>query len=387
MEKASSAMPFAALIICIASCSVCFLFDMKRFAAFLFIAAAAHAEIARLKDLVSLEGERDNQLMGYGIVAGLARTGDSQMTIFSTQSLSNLLKRMGVTVDPTQIQVHDMAAVMVSATLPPFAQPGSKLDVTVSAIGDASSLRGGILLLTPLKAGDGQVYAVAQGPVVTGAFIAGRPGNSEAVNHPTTGRTPEGGIVERAPPSVAPGNHFNLQLREADFGNAAKIVDLLNVHFANSVAHAESPGVITVDVPAMYPAGPVAFIAELENLQIEAEHKSKIVINERTGTIVAGKDVEISPVSIMHGNLTIEVRTQMEVSQPGPMSDGKTTVVPQVDVKAKEEKAKNVVLDKGATIEELVRALIAIGSTPRDIIAVLENLSSAGALNAELEVI
>ena len=353
----------------------------------LLLTATAQAEVARLKDLVSLEGERDNQLLGYGLVVGLARTGDSQMTLFSTQSLANLLKRMGVTVDPTLMQIHNTAAAMVSATLPPFAEPGTKIDVTVAAIGDAKSLQGGLLLLTPLKAADGQTYAVAQGPVITGAFIVGRLGNSEAVNHPTVGRTPNGGIVERAPPSVAPGNHFNLQLHQADYSTASRIVDLLNQHFASSVAHAETPGVIAVDVPGLYPAGPVGFVAELEDLSLEADHPAKIVINERTGTIVAGKDVRIAPVSIMHGSLTVQVRTQFDISQPGALSSGQTMAVPQVDVKAKEEKAKNVVLDKGATIEELVKALIAIGSTPRDIIAILENLRSAGALDAQIEVI
>lgn len=380
-------MRFAVRISYIVCCSACCLSNMKKLAALILIPCALHAEVARIRDLVSLEGARDNQLMGYGIVAGLARTGDSQTTLFSTQSLANLLKRMGVTVDPTQMQVHDMASVMVSATLPAYAQPGNKIDVTVSAIGDAKSLQGGVLLLTPLKAADGNVYAVAQGPVVTGAFIAGRLGSNESVNHPTVGRTPEGAIVERAPPSVAPGNHFKLQLHDADFATAAKIVEQLNTHFATMVARADTPGVISVDVPALYPAGPVAFVAELEGLAIDAEHREKIVVNERTGTIVAGKDVMISPVSIMHGSLTVEVRTSYQVSQPAPMSQGKTEVVPQVDVKAKEDKAKNLVLDKGATIEQLVRALIAIGSTPRDIIAVLENLRAAGALDAEIEVI
>jgi flagellar P-ring protein FlgI len=266
---------------------------MKTFAAFFVLVSAAHGEAARLKDLVTLEGARDNQLMGYGLVVGLNRTGDSQTTLFSTQSLANLLKRMGVTVDPTQMQVHDTASVMVSANLPAFAQPGGKIDVTVAAIGDAKSLQGGLLLLTPLKAADGQVYAVAQGPVVTGAFVVGRLGNTEAVNHPTVGRTPGGAIVERAPPSVTPGNRFKLQLREADFTTAANIVALLNAHFADVVARADSPGLISVEVPALYPAGPVAFVAELENLPLEAEHRAKIVINERTGTIVAGKNVQI----------------------------------------------------------------------------------------------
>jgi len=363
-------------------------FDMKKIAAvFLILASAGRAEVARLKDLVSLEGIRDNQLIGYGLVVGLAGTGDKQLTLFSTQSLTNLLKRMGVTVDPTQMQVRNMAAVMVSATLPPFAQPGTRIDVIAAAIGDAKSLQGGVLLLTPLKAADGQVYAVAQGPVITGGFIAGRGGNTQSVNHPTVGRTPDGAIVEKAPPSVPPSNHMRLQLHEADFTTATAIVNLLNQHFANDVARAESPAVIAVDVPPLYPAGPVAFVAELESLSLDADHKSKIVINERTGTIVAGKDIRISPVSIMQGALTVEVRTTYDVSQPAPLSGGKTAVAPQVNVTAKEDKAKNVVLDQGATIEELVRALLAIGSTPRDIIAILENLRSAGALDAEIEVI
>ncbi len=353
----------------------------------LLLAASANGEVARLKDLISLEGERDNQLLGYGLVVGLARTGDSQTTLFSTQSLANLLKRMGVTVDPTLMQVRDTAAVMVSANLPAFAQPGARIDVTVAAIGDAKSLQGGLLLLTPLKAADGQTYAVAQGPVITGAFIAGRLGSSDSVNHPTVGRTPNGAIVERAPPSVAPGNHFKLQLHQADYGTASRIVDLLNQHFAAPVARAETPGVIAVDVPGLYPAGPVAFVAELEDLPIDADRPAKIVINERTGTIVAGKDIRIAPAAILHGALTVEVRTRFDVSQPAPFSPGATAAVPQVEVKAKEEKAKNVVLDKGATIEDLVKALVAIGSTPRDIIAILENLRSAGALNAEIEVI
>src|SRR5579885_123272 len=217
---------------------------MKRLALAL-IPMLACAEPTRLKDLVSLEGVRDNQLMGYGIVVGLAGTGDKQLTLFSTQSLTNMLNRMGVNVNPAQMQVRNMAAVMVSANLPAFAQPGTKIDVTVSAIGDAKSLQGGVLLMTPLKAADAQVYAVAQGPVVTGGFVAGRGGNTSTVNHPTVGRAPEGAIVEKAPPSVPPSNHFKLQLRQADFITAARVAEVLNKHFSGSVARAESPALIS----------------------------------------------------------------------------------------------------------------------------------------------
>lgn len=356
---------------------------------FILAIATASAEPARLKDLVSIEGVRDNQLMGYGIVAGLNNTGDKQLTLFSYQTLANLLKRMGITVDPTLMQVRNMAAVMVSATLPPFAQPGTRIDAIASAIGDAKSLQGGVLLLTPLKAADGQTYAAAQGPVITGAFIAGRGGNTTTVNHPTVGRTPEGAIVERAPPSILPGAHFKLQLRQADFITAARIAEVLNKHYPGKdpIARAESPAVIAVDVPVSFALHSIEFIADLESLSVDADVRAKIVINERTGTIVAGKDVHISPASIMQGSLTVEIHTKLEVSQPEALSQGKTVVTPQVDVKVKEEKAKNIILDKGATIEELVRALQAIGSTPRDVIAILENLLAAGALNAEIEVI
>jgi flagellar P-ring protein FlgI len=361
---------------------------MKTLIAILAIATAS-AEPTRLKELVSIEGVRDNQLMGYGIVVGLNNTGDKQLTLFSYQTLANMLKRMGITVDPAQMQVRNMAAVMVSATLPPFAQPGTRIDAIASAIGDAKSLQGGVLLLTPLKAADGQTYAAAQGPVVTGGFVAGRGGTTSTVNHPTVGRTPEGAIVERAPPSVIPGAHFKLQLRQADFITAARIAEVLNKHYPakEPVARAESPAVIAVDVPLSFASHSVEFIADLEGLSVEPDVRAKIVINERTGTIVAGKDVHIAPVSIMHGALTVEIHTKLDVSQPAPLSEGKTTVTPEVDVKVKEEKAKNIILDKGATIEDLVRALQAIGSTPRDVIAILENLRAAGALDAEIEVI
>ena len=343
---------------------------------------------ARLKDLVDIEGVRDNQLLGYGLVVGLAGTGDKQQTVFTNQSLTNMLERMGVIVSPTAIQVKNTAAAMVTATLPAFAQPGLHIDITVASTGDASNLRGGILLLTSLRGADGQVYAVAQGPVVTGGFVAGRGGAQTTVNHPTVGRSPNGATVERPAPSVAPKNLVRLQLRQSDFTTSARIVDAVNKKFsaASPSAHAENSGLVTVPVPPEFSARTMEFMSQLENLVVEADSAARVVVNERTGTIVLGKEVRISPVAILHGNLSVEVQTVQMVSQPNPLSAGTTEVVPQTTVSAKEEKARTVVLKQGATVEELVRALSAIGSTPRDIIAILQSLRSAGALEAELEV-
>ncbi len=363
---------------------------MKTLVLVLVLAITASAAGTRLKNIATLEGARDNQLMGYGLVVGLNGKGDSQLTIFSNQTLANLLKRMGVTVDPTLMLVRDMAAVMVTANLPPYAQPGTRIDIIAAAIGDARTLQGGLLLMTPLKGADGQVYAVAQGPVITGAFVVGPRGNTDTVNHPTTGRTPDGAIVERAPPSIAPSSKIKLQLREADFTTAARVAAAVNDHFSKEgqpMARAESAALVSIDVPPAYSTRPVEFVAEMENLTVEVDIPAKVVINERTGTIVMGKEVRISPVAIMHGTLSVEVRTDFNVSQPGPMASGQTIVTPEVNVNAKEEKAKNIVLQKGATVEELVRALQAIGSTPRDVIAILDNLHSAGALDAEIDVI
>jgi flagellar P-ring protein precursor FlgI len=350
--------------------------------------ASSHAS-SRLKDLVSIEGVRDNQLVGYGIVVGLNKTGDKAQTVFSAQSLANMLEKMGVAVTSTAIKVSNTAAVMVTATLPPFAQPGTKIDVTAAAIGDATNLQGGLLLMTSLRAANGQVYAVAQGPVVTGGFVAGRGGVSQTVNHPTVGRVPAGASVERPAPSVEPTAHLRLQLRNEDFATASRIVDIVNKEFGaeKPVAQAENSALVDIETPAAWKARMPAFIAAVEELRVEVDSPAKIVVNERTGTIVMGKDVRIAPVAILHGNLSVEIQTRLQVSQPGPMSQGKTEVVPEVSVTAKDVPAKNVLLKEGATVEELVRALTAVGSSARDIIAILQNLRVAGALDAELEVI
>jgi len=347
--------------------------------------AATPAE-TRLKELVTLEGVRDNQLLGYGLVVGLAGTGDRRQTVFSAQSLTNLLERMGLTVSATAIQVKNTASVMVTGTLPPFAQPGSRIDATVAAVGDAPSLQGGILLMTALKGPDGQVYAVAQGPIVIGGFIAGTGGNTQVVNHPTVGRMPNGAIVERLAPSVPIGNQLKLQLQQADFATASRIAGALNKHFGD-VAHAENSALVTVTLPESTRSDPSAFVAEVERVTVDTDRQAKIIVNERTGTIIMGKQVQIAPVAIMQGSLTVEIQTTQEVSQPNALSSGTTQVTPQANLGVRQDAARNLMLKDGATVEELVQALSSIGSTPRDIISILQSLKSAGALEAELEVI
>ena len=362
---------------------------MKSLAILLLIPFAA-AGAVRLKELVSLEGARDNQLLGYGLVVGLNGTGDKRQTVFSAQSLTNILERMGVSVPASALLVRNTAAVIVTATLPPFAQPGTRIDVTASAIGDSANLQGGILLLTSMKAADGQVYAVAQGPVVTGGFVAGKGGNSQTVNHPTVGRVPTGAIVERSPPSIPPSPKVKLQLRNADFTTAARIAAALNLRFAKdapAIAHAENSALVTVNEPAAYADRHVEFLSDIENVSVEADRRQRIVVNERTGTIVMGKDVVIQPTAILHGALSVEIKTIPVISQPQQLSNGTTVVTPQAAAVAKEERAKNVILNNGATVEDLVRGLTAIGSSPRDIIAILQNLRAAGSIDADIEVI
>ena len=307
---------------------------------------------SRLKELVSIEGVRDNQLVGYGLVVGLNGTGDRRQTQFSAQSLTNMLQRMGVTVNPASITVKNTAAVMVTGSLPAFAQPGLKIDVTASSIGDANNLQGGLLVVTSLKGADGQVYAIAQGSIVTGGFVAGRGGASQTVNHPTAGRIPEGATVERPSPLPDLSKTFRLQLRNMDFTTASRIATVLNKKFgpAAPIAHADNGRTVSVVVPVEWTSRAADFVANLENLMVESDGPSRIVINERTGTIVMGKQVHVVPVAIMHGNLSVEVQTTLLVSQPTPMSQGTTQVVPQDKVAITEERARNVVLKDGATL-------------------------------------
>ena len=361
---------------------------MRTLALILALSLAAPAA-SRLKELVSIEGVRDNQLIGYGLVVGLNGTGDRQQTLFSVQSLTNMLQRMGVSVSPSLVTVKNTAAVMVTATLPAYVQPGAKIDVTASSIGDAKALQGGLLLLTSLKGADGQVYAVAQGSVVTGGFVSSRGTASQTVNHPTAGHIPEGATVERPSPSPDLSTRIRLLLREMDFTTARRVADVLNGKFGapeKPIAKVDNGRTVTIAVPAEWSTRAPDFVAELENLTVETDRASRVVVNERTGTIVMGHQVHVAPVAIMHGNLSVEVQTTYKISQPGLLSNGSTEVIPEDKVKSTEEKARNLVLKEGATVEELVRALNAIGSTPRDIIAILQGLRAAGALDADVEV-
>ena len=343
---------------------------------------------AHLKDVTSVEGIRDNPLMGYGLVAGLNGTGDRQQTIFSTQTLANMLQRMGVTVSPTTMLVHNIAAVFVTATLPPFARPGMRIDATISSIGDAKTLEGGTLLLTSLYGPDGQVYGLAQGGMVLGGYSTGGRGNSKQVNHPTVGRITGGVLVEReAAVSLRDVTTVSLLLHNPDYSTARDIAAAINKELGKDSAHAVDSRRVEIAGIEMGADTVPQLLARIEELQVEFTTPAKVIVNERTGTVVMGADVSLGPCSILHGNLAIEVTTHFEVSQPQPLSQGKTEVVPQTTVKAQEGPAQAIHLEEGATVDELIRGLQSIGATARDIVAILQAIKAAGALQAELEIL
>ncbi|MBS1792353.1 MAG: flagellar basal body P-ring protein FlgI [Acidobacteria bacterium] len=342
----------------------------------------------RVKDLADIEGVRSNQLIGYGLVVGLNRTGDRvQQNIYAKQTLQNLLERMGISTASASLKPENIATVLVTANLPPFIRQGSKLDVTVSSIGDARSLQGGTLIITPLKGIDGQIYAVAQGSVSIGGISAGNEGNSVEINHPTVGRVPNGAIVERiVPTELAANNQLTLVLRNEDFSTAAKLNEVINSKFGSGTARALDGRNIEVNLPAKFIDNRVGFIAELESLRLVPEKIAKIVINERTGTIVMGREVRIAAVSISQGGVTVKIGTEYEVSQPNPLTkDGQTTVIPSTTVDVKEKKAESIILPDGATVDEVVRGLRTLGVSARDVISILQAIKTAGAMNAELE--
>ncbi|CAN5416025.1 flagellar basal body P-ring protein FlgI [soil metagenome] len=342
----------------------------------------------RVKDLADIEGVRSNQLIGYGLVVGLNRTGDRvQQNIYARQTLQNLLVRMGISTNAAGLKPENIATVLVTATLPPFARPGSKIDVTVSSIGDAKSLQGGTLIITPLKGLDGQVYAVAQGSISIGGISAGNSGNSVEINHPTVGRMPNGANVERAVPTeLAANNQLVMVLRNEDFSTASRLNQVINAKFGIGTAKALDGRNIEVMLPARYTDNHVGFIAELESLSLKPDKIAKIVINERTGTIVMGREVKIASVAISQGGVTVKVGTDYDVSQPNPLTvGGQTTVIPITTVDVKEKKPESVILPDGATVDEVVRGLRTVGVSARDIISILQAIKSAGAMNADLE--
>jgi len=364
--------------------------SMGFFLAVLLLGLPIRSEAVRIKDIAAVEGVRENALIGYGLVIGLNGTGDKTGTTFTVQTLSSMLKKMGIAVEPSAVKVKNVAAVMVTAKLPPFTKTGSRIDVVVSSLGDATSLQGGTLLLTPLKGPDQQVYAVAQGPISIGGFIGGKEGDSVQKNHPTAGRVAEGALVEKEVgfPFLNK-ERFNLLLRQQDFTTALRISQAINAQLGGeAVATAVDSGTITLQVPELYKGRLVELLAAIESLEVAVDLPARVVVNERTGTIVMGDQVRISEVAVSHGNLTIRVKTDFQVSQPPPFAPegSETVVVPQRQTNVEEEEAQILMLG-GATIGEVIRGLNAIGVTPRDLIAILQAIKAAGALQAELEIL
>ena len=341
----------------------------------------------RVKDLVEIQGVRENKLTGYGLVVGLNGTGDKSGADFTVVAMANMLKNIGVQVNPASIKPKNVAAVMVTASLPPFARSGQKMDVTVSSVGDASSLAGGTLITAPLYGPDGKVYALAQGAVSVGGFaIEGQSGSSATKNFPTVGRIPDGSVVERSL-NANLGGELTLVLGNPDFTTANRLALSLNRHFGGQVARAEDLSTVKVRIPDTFGDKMVDFVSQLETVDVTPDNYARVVVNERTGTVVMGSNVKISTVAIAHGNLSIRISESPQVSQPGPLSGGATTVTPGTSVQVAESGKGLVVLPSGTTIGEMVGALNAIGVTPRDLVIILQSIKKSGALYADLEVI
>lgn len=368
------------------------------------------AQGARIKDMASIKGVRDNQLVGYGLVVGLNGTGDKSGTGFTNQSLGNMIERLGVDVDKSSMSVKNVAAVMVTAMIPPFARIGNKIDVIVSSVGDAKSLQGGTLLMTPLRGVDGNVYGLAQGPLSIGGFAAGGGGTGVTKNHPTVGRISRGATIEREIQVAVQGrDELIIALGNPDFTTATRVRKAINRKFGIDLAKTIDSGTVKVALPEQFRRNVVEIVATLENLDVVPDSVAKVILNEKTGTVVVGEQVRISTVAVAHGNLSIVVKEQTDVSQPSPFAPsppdgaeaqqfdtedgavvapgGSTVVTTDSDVAVQEDQSRLLVVPGGSTIEELVRALNAIGVTPRDLITIFQTIKAAGALHAELEII
>jgi flagellar P-ring protein precursor FlgI len=358
-----------------------------------FLSSAEPAgHLARVKDVATIDGIRDNQLVGYGLIVGLRGTGDSSQTVFPAQTLLSVLERMGITVPQTgsnsasNMQVKNMAGVFVVATLPPFSQPGYKLDITVSSAGDARSLEGGILLMTPLYGPDGQIYAEAQGALVLGGYMAAAGGNSKQMNHPTTARVPGGALVERPVPfDLKQMRTVAVVLNDADFHTAERMAAAIDRQLGAARAHAVDSR--RVEIAARTDEDVAALLDKIESVEVEVFPRARVVVNERTGTVVIGGTVRLQPVSILHGGLSVNVISTTEVSQPGPLSSGTTQVVQQTTVQAQDQPVNRIDLKEGATVEDLVQELQRTGAGARDVISILQAMKEAGALEADLEVL
>ncbi|MDR2386872.1 MAG: flagellar basal body P-ring protein FlgI [Deltaproteobacteria bacterium] len=342
----------------------------------------------RLKELATFEGVRVNQITGYGLVVGLNGTGDKDQTGFTRQSLSNLLKRMDVTVAPTALKVKNVAAVMVTADLPAFVKPGTRIDVLVSSLGDATSLQGGTLLLTALRGLDDQIYSIAQGPLSVGGFaIAGQAATVQR-NHPTVGRIVQGGTVEREVPIRWQGKEtMTVKLHSPDFTTASRVAESINEVLPGAGARPMDAATVELSVPMNYRENLAVMVAELENVAVEPDSIGKVIINERTGSVVVGENVKLSTVAVAHGNLSIQIREGQNVSQPDPFSPGETVVTPETDVNVEEGADNLLLIERSTNINDVVKALNAIGVTPRDLITIFQLIQAAGALHGELEII
>jgi flagellar P-ring protein precursor FlgI len=343
-----------------------------------------------VRDITTISGVRDNPLLGYGLVVGLHGTGDTQQTVFTIQSLEAAMQRFGIQFPTSSVQVKNVAAVFVTASLPPFASPGLTLDVNVSSVGDAKSLEGGVLLLTALKGADGQTYALAQGSLTLGGYSASSGSkNVKMVNHTTVGTVSSGAVVERS--SAVDLNSLKVlsfNLREPDFTAAHDVADAINQDLGHTVAMALDGRRIDVDVATTGVQSVTTLISRIQNVGLVVHPRAKVVMNERTGTVVMGGDVTLTPVSVFHGNLTVEVVTKLAVSQPPPLSKGgETKVVPETTVSAQDSPAKTIRMSEGASVEELINGLHSMGASARDIIAIIQAIKSAGGLQAELEVL
>lgn len=344
------------------------------------------ADAARLKDIAAIGGTRANPVIGYGLVVGLNGTGDTDTsTSFTMQSIMSMLQKFGISVPLSKIKVKNAAAVMITGELPSFAKKGWRMDVTVSSLGDATSLEGGTLLMTPLLAPNGDVYSVAQGPLLVGGFAAsGQSGSSVQKNHPTVGRIPGGAVIEKEIPFVPVGDTVQVLLSRPDYATASRAAAAVNAKLGEGVAVARDGSEIRVRIPGSAAHRAVEYLAEIGECEVAPDTTAKVVVNERTGTVVIGQNVKISTVALAHGALNIVIREKPEVSQPQPMARGKTVVVPTTDVNVQEETRNVALMDTGATIADLVDALNKLGVTPRDLIAILQAVKEAGALQADL---
>ncbi|MFO7783493.1 MAG: flagellar basal body P-ring protein FlgI [Thermodesulfobacteriota bacterium] len=344
---------------------------------------------ARLKDLASIKGTRSNQLVGYGLVVGLDGTGDGSGTKFTVQSLINMMERLGIHALPGQVKVANVAAVMITADLPPFARVGSEIDVMVSSVGDAESLQGGTLLLSPLKGADNNIYALAQGPLLLGGFsAAGAAGGGVQKNHPTVARIPGGATIEREIPfQFNTLDELTISLNNPDFTTALRVAGAINREIGPDIATPTDAGTVRVQVPESSRGNLVPLVAGLEQIDVKPDNSARIVLAERTGTVVMGDNVRIAPVAIAHGNLSVQIKERKDVSQPLPFARGETVVTDDTELAVTEERQKLLYLSEGANLGEVVNALNAIGVSPRDLITVLQAIRASGALYADLDVI